>query len=49
MSELATVVQKIVERITPAVAEIVNSRGTGTIELHFSDGKYQKGRKDLSL
>lgn len=47
---VASVLQQIVERITPAVTEIVEKKESAKIELDFKPGGlFAGGRKNLTL
>ena len=46
---VAKFLQKVVEKLTPAVVEAVQTDASGHFEIHFDKGEYRRARKDLTL
>ena len=41
--------QRIIEKITPAVLQMAARKDSGSITIHFSAGQFQRARMDLVL
>lgn len=47
--DVAVFLKQMLEKLTPAVSDIVDRKDSGRFEVHFSAGKLTRVRKDVTL